>query len=282
MVTGAVAPGSLYLVATPIGHLGDLSPRAAEILGGVDVVLAEDTRHTRPLLTHLGLATPLEAVHAHNERETAARLVARLVAGASAALVSDAGTPLVSDPGAVLVAAAIDAGVPVVPVPGPSAVLAALTGSGLPAVPFTFFGFLPRKGPERRERLADLGALRHTAVVYESPQRLGETLADLSSAGLGGRRAAVARELTKKFEEFRRGTVDDLAAYYAGTPPRGEVVLVLEGGAPPAPADAATIAAAVANLRRAGRDSRTIQSELMDRFGLSRNAAYRAAHAEEG
>ncbi|MCU0624744.1 MAG: 16S rRNA (cytidine(1402)-2'-O)-methyltransferase [Gemmatimonadaceae bacterium] len=280
-MTGAVVPGTLYLVATPIGHLGDCSPRAAEVLGGVDVVLAEDTRHTRPLLTHLGLSTPLEAVHAHNEGDVAARLVARLAAGGSAALVSDAGTPLVSDPGGTLVAAAIAAGVPVVPVPGPSAVLAALTGSGLPAVPFTFYGFLPRKGPERRDRIADLAALRHTAVVYEAPPRLGETLAELADAGLGGRRAVVARELTKKFEEFRRGTVDALAASFAVTPPRGEVVLVLEGAPPPPPADDAAVAAAVQALRASGQQARSIQRDLMDRFGLSRNAAYRAAHAED-
>ena len=279
-MSDGVAKGTLYVVSTPIGNLGDLSARAIAVLGAVDVVLAEDTRHTRPLLTHLGLRTPLEAVHAHNEGDAALRLVARLVGGASAALVSDAGTPLVSDPGGVLVAAAIEAGVPVVPVPGPSAVLAALTGSGLPAVPFTFFGFLARKGAERRARLADLADLPHTAVLYEAPPRVGETLADLVEAGLGARRLVVARELTKKFEEFRRGTVEDLAAYYAETPPKGEVVLVLEGAPPAPPADDTTVAAPGSALRAAGRDARTIQRELMERLGLSRNAAYRAARLE--
>jgi 16S rRNA (cytidine1402-2'-O)-methyltransferase len=277
-----VTPGTLALVSTPIGNLGDLSPRAAAVLGAVDVVLAEDTRHTRGLLTHLGLNTPLESLHAHNEADVSARIVARLVAGGTAAVVSDAGTPLVSDPGAVLVSAAIAAGVPVMPVPGASACLAALVASGFAPLPFTCYGFLPRKGPERSARLSALVALPHTAVVYEAPPRLGETLADVAAAGAGGRHAVVARELTKKFEEFRRGTVDALAAYYAQVTPKGELVLVLEGAPPAPPADAAEVSRVVAGLRASGLDARGIQRALMDQLGLSRNAAYRAAHETEG
>lgn len=273
----ALAAGTLYVVATPIGHLADLSPRAAGVLRAADVVLAEDTRHTRPLLAHAGSAAPLEPLHAHNEAAHAAGVVARLRAGATAALVSDAGTPLVSDPGGRLVAAVLEAGLAVVPIPGPSAVLAALVGAGFDPVPFTFLGFLARKGPERARQLGDLATLPHTAVVYEAPPRLGATLADLAAAGAGARRACVARELTKRFEEFRRGTVAELAAYYGETPPRGEVVLVLEGAPPAPPPDAEAVAAAAASLRADGRPPREIQRTLMDRFGLSRNAAYRAA-----
>lgn len=247
------------------------------MLRAADVVLAEDTRHSRPLLRHADSSAPLEALHAHNEAAQAAGIVTRLRGGATAALVSDAGTPLVSDPGGRLVAAVLGAGLPVVPIPGPSAVLAALVGAGFDPVPFTFLGFLARKGPERAAQLAQLAALPHTAIVYEAPPRLGETLADLAAAGAGGRRACVARELTKKFEEFRRGTVAELAAYYGGAPPRGEVVLVLEGAPPAPPPDTGEVAAAAAALRAEGREPREVQRTLMERFGLSRNAAYRAA-----
>ncbi len=277
VVAEGLAPGTLYVVATPIGNLGDLSPRAAAVLSTVDVVYAEDTRHSRPLLQHIGATTPLESFHAHNEQAMLARVLARLRDGGTAALISDAGTPLVSDPGGRLVEAATAAGVAVVPVPGASAVLAALVGSGLAAVPFTFYGFLPRKGGERAARVAELAALPHTAVLYEAPPRLHETLADLVAGGLGQRRGCVARELTKKFEEFRRGTVQELAAYYAAETPKGELVLVLDGAPVPPPPAASEIAAFVAQRRADGADSRTIQRELMDTMGLARNAAYRAA-----
>ena len=161
--------GALFVVSTPIGNMGDFSFRAVEVLKSADAVLAEDTRHTRPLLDRHAIATPLESHHEHNEAKTTPRLVQRLLAGARLALVSDAGTPLVSDPGARLVRAAAEAGVRVVPVPGASAVLAALVASGLPADRFTFFGFAPRKGRERREFIAEVAGLRHTAVLYEAP-----------------------------------------------------------------------------------------------------------------
>ncbi|MBW7933157.1 MAG: 16S rRNA (cytidine(1402)-2'-O)-methyltransferase, partial [Gemmatimonadaceae bacterium] len=206
--------GTLFVVSTPIGNLGDLSGRAVETLRGADAILAEDTRHTRALLSHFDIHTPLESYHEHNEAATTPSLVGRLQLGARLALVSDAGTPLLSDPGARLVQAAVAAGIAVVPVPGASALLAALVGAALPSDRFTFFGFLPRKGSERRAVLGEIAALRHTAVLYEAANRVAQTLADLAEAGAADRRAVVARELTKQFEEFVRGPVRELAARY--------------------------------------------------------------------
>ena len=278
----ATAPrsgGALFLVSTPIGNMGDFSFRAVEVLKSVDAVLAEDTRHTRPLLDRYGIATGLESHHEHNEAKTTPRLVERLLGGARLALVSDAGTPLLSDPGARLVRAAADAGVQVIPVPGASALLAALVASGLPAERFTFFGFAPRKGRERREFIAEVAALRHTAVLYEAPGRTGETLADIAAAGAGDREAVVARELTKQYEEVRRGTVSALAAYYGQTPPRGEVVIVVAGGVVHAP-DEETLRAEARRLRAAGARAREVVSTLVADFGASRNLAYRLAHED--
>jgi len=271
--------GTLYVVSTPIGNLGDLTVRAADVLRSADLVLCEDTRHSRRLLDHIGSRAPTTSVHEHNEARRADELVARLTAGATMALVSDAGTPLLSDPGARLVAAALAADVRVEPVPGASALLAALVASGLDATRFTFFGFLARKGRERRETMADLAALRHTAVLYEAPGRAADTLADLAEACGAERPAALARELTKQHEEVRRGTLGALAAYYADAPPRGEVVLVVAGAAPPAPADAAdaTVQDAARALRAGGVGTREAARALAERFGLSRNDAYRAA-----
>ncbi len=275
-VVGA-GSGTLYIVSTPIGNLGDLSARALETLRTADAILAEDTRHTRALLTHFELHTPLESYHEHNEAATTPGLVGRLQLGATLALVSDAGTPLLSDPGARLVRAAAAAGVAVVPVPGASALLAALVGAALPVDRFTFFGFVPRKGPERRTLLADVAALRHTAVLYEAPGRVAETLADLAAAGAGDRDAVVARELTKQFEEFLRGTVQALAAQCAATPPRGEMVLVVAGGEAPTLDEAALKARATA-LRAEGLSARDVVRVLMEDEGAPRNLAYRLAH----
>jgi 16S rRNA (cytidine1402-2'-O)-methyltransferase len=269
--------GVLYVVSTPIGNMGDFSFRAVEVLRSVDAVLAEDTRHTRPLLERHGIATALESHHEHNEAKTTPRLVARLLDGARLALVSDAGTPLLSDPGARLVRAAAEAGVRVVPVPGASALLAALVVSGLPADRFTFFGFPPRKGRERRELIAEVAALRHTAVLYEAPARTAETLAELAAAGAGDRGAVVARELTKQFEEVRRGTVAALAAYYGATPPRGEVVVVVAGGEDSA-LDEDALRIEARRLRAAGMPARDVVATLVGEFGASRNVAYRLAH----
>lgn len=272
-------PGRLYVVSTPIGNLGDLSPRAVETLAGVSLVLAEDTRHSRHLLDHFGIRAPLASYHEHNEARTTPALVERLLAGESMAIISDAGTPLLSDPGARLVRAAIDAGVAVVPVPGASALLAALVASGIPADRFTFYGFLPRKGRERSELLGEIAALRHTAVVYEAPGRVAGTMAEL--AGLtADRQAAVARELTKQFEEVRRGTVGELARYYEDSPPRGEVVLVIEGAAP-APLDEEAVRQRARALRAEGVSAREVARTLVAEHGVARNTAYRLAHEFE-
>ena len=210
-------------------------------------------------------------------------LVTRLCAGESIALVSDAGTPLVSDPGARLVRAAIEAGVEVVAIPGPSALLAALVTSGLDASRFTFYGFLERKGTDRTQALEEIATLPHTAVLYEAPARVAATLADLAARGGGERMAAVARELTKKFEETRRGTVGELARYYEETPPRGEVVLVIAGAAPPAPeAMEQEARARAAAMRREGVAARDVARAIAEEFGVARNLAYRLAHEEEG
>lgn len=275
---GASTPGTLYIVSTPIGNLGDMTPRAVEVLQQVAAVLAEDTRHTRVLCERFDIRTPLFAYHEHNEAQATPGIVARLVAGESLALVSDAGTPLVSDPGYRLVQAAVAAGVPVSAVPGASALLAALAGAGLATDRFTFFGFLPRKGGERTRALGEVVALAHTAVLYEAPSRLAATLADLAAAGAGERATVVARELTKQYEEFRRGTVAELAAYYADHEPRGEIVIVLDGAPDGAPEEGALTARA-AELRAAGKGAREIQQALLA-AGASRNVAYRLAHED--
>jgi 16S rRNA (cytidine1402-2'-O)-methyltransferase len=267
----------LHLVSTPIGNLGDLSPRAVDVLRAVSAILAEDTRHTRILSDRFEIRTPLLAYHEHNEAQATPRFVERLLAGESFALVSDAGTPLLSDPGARLVRAAIDAGVRVSPVPGPSALLAALVGSGLPAERFTFYGFLARKGGERARAVAEIAALTHTAVLYESPGRTGETLRALAEAGAGAHEAVVARELTKQFEEFRRGTVAALAGYYEATEPRGEVVIVV-GGAAPEVLDEEALRTRAAALRAEGLSARDVTRVLMETAHAPRNLAYRIAH----
>ena len=222
---------TLHVVATPIGNLGDLSPRAQQVLREVAAVCAEDTRRSGQLLAHFGIGTPLLALHEHNEQQLAERLVARLLAGESLALVSDAGTPLVSDPGYRLVRAARAAGVKVSPVPGPSALVAALSVAGLPSDRFTFEGFLPAKASARRERLAALAGEPRTLVFYESSHRIEESLADLRAAFGDDRPAVLARELTKLFETVLDGTLADLQARVAADADqrKGEFVLVVQG-----------------------------------------------------
>ena len=221
-----IRPG-LYVVATPIGNLKDISFRALATLAAADAVIAEDTRVTKTLLAHYGISTPLVAYHEHNAAVMRPHLLARLEAGAALALVSDAGTPLVSDPGFKLVADAAAAGTTVVAVPGPSAVLAALVVAGLPTDRFFFEGFLPPRSAARRQRIAELAAIPGTLVFFESPRRLAETLEDLRAV-LGARDAAIARELTKHFETVRRGTLADLATALAQEdPPKGEIVLLV-------------------------------------------------------
>ena len=231
-------PGTLHVVATPIGNLGDLSPRALETLKRVDAICAEDTRHTRQLLAHFGLERPLLALHEHNEGDAAAPLVARLLAGDSLALVSDAGTPLVSDPGFRLVRAARAAGVRVSPVPGPSALVAALSAAGLPSDRFVFEGFLPAKAKARREHLQALAAEPRTMIFYESSHRIEETLTDMAMAFGEERPAVVARELTKLFETVLDGGLAGLVRRVRedANQRKGEFVVLVQGA--PEAADA--------------------------------------------
>lgn len=271
--------GRLYVVSTPIGNLGDFSFRAVEVLKSVSVILAEDTRHSRPLLDRYGITTKVMSHHEHNEARTTAQVVERLQAGQDVALISDAGTPLLSDPGQRLAAAAIEAGITVIPVPGASALLAALVASGLPAEPFTYFGFLPRKGRERSALLDEIASSPHTAVLYEAPGRVADSLRELADRGAGDRQAVVARELTKLHEEVRRGTLDSLCAYYSESPPRGEVV-VLIAGAPPAAPDESVLRESARSLRARGLSVRDVAAELA-RQGAPRNLAYRIARGTD-
>ncbi|NOJ77121.1 16S rRNA (cytidine(1402)-2'-O)-methyltransferase [Myxococcus xanthus] len=221
--------GTLYLVATPIGNLGDVTSRALETLRAVRFIACEDTRHSRVLLDHFGIGgKDLVSLPAFAEGQRAGRILDRIGEGEDCALVTDAGSPAISDPGEKLVAEALERGLNVVPVPGPTALVAALSASGLPTGRFHFLGFLPRKGAERRAMLEEVAQLSATLVLYESPRRLSETLPDLLDAW-GDRRACVARELTKLHEEFARGTLSELAARYAAEEPRGEVVVLVEG-----------------------------------------------------
>lgn len=271
----------LYVVATPIGNLEDLTARALRILGEVDAVVAEDTRHTRGLLTHFGISKPLVSLPAFDEAQRVGPLVERLVAGESLALVTDAGTPAISDPGEALVDAARNAGVGIVPIPGPSAVTAALSASGLRSTRFTFLGFLPRKGKARRELIDELKRTRATAIVYEAGNRTSETLQELAAA-LGPRRALVARELTKLHEELVRGPLPELAERFREGA-RGEVVLVIEGadetpvghGLPPVDE---TIRARLA----AGERVKDVAKAVAEAYGVSRQEAYARALALRG
>ncbi|GHA85185.1 ribosomal RNA small subunit methyltransferase I [Lysobacter bugurensis] len=231
MLSTMQTTGTLHVVATPIGHLGDLSPRARETLAGVDAICAEDTRHTRQLLAHFGIERPLVALHQHNESAQSAQLVARLQAGESLALVSDAGTPLISDPGFRLVRAAREADIRVSPVPGACAAIAAMSVAGIASDRFTFEGFLPAKTGARRERLARLASESRTLVFYEAAHRIQETLDDCAAAFGGERHAALGRELTKLFETVLDGPLDRLRDRVAADPNqrRGEFVLIVEG-----------------------------------------------------
>lgn len=279
-MTGSKPEGTLYVVSTPIGNMGDFSFRAVEVLKSVDLILAEDTRHTRHLLDHYGIETRLAAYHEHNEARTTPALVSRIERGESLALVSDAGTPLLSDPGARLVRAAIDAGLDVVPIPGPSALLAALVASGLDATRFSFFGFLTRTGRARRDALDEIAKAHHTIVLYEAPNRLSGTLAELERLGVGERAAVVAREMTKQFEEIRRGTVSELRAYYEDHLPRGEIVLLL-GGATAARVDDELVRVRVRGLRAGGMSARDAAALVSHELGVAKNVAYRLAQGTD-
>ena len=226
----AVVAGTLYLVATPIGNLDDFSPRGQRVLRDVDVIAAEDTRHTGQLLARFGIERGLVSYHDHNKDRRTPELIGRLQAGEAIAVVSDAGSPGISDPAFTLVRAAVEAGVNVIPIPGPSSALCALEVSGLPTDRFAFEGFLPRKSGRRRARIEELRPDPRTLIFFESVHRIRATLADLRE-GLGDRPASVSRELTKKFEETRRGSLSSLLEYFETKTPRGEFVIVV-GGAP--------------------------------------------------
>jgi len=256
--------GTLYVVATPLGNLDDLSPRAAATLCRVIAVAAEDTRHTRTLLAHVGSRADLMSFHAHSSDAALRRILLLLGTGKDVALVTDAGTPTVSDPGAALVAAARERDVPVVTVPGPT------------ADRYVFLGFVPRKGGERRRLLDTVARSEWTAVLFEAPTRTAELLADLAEACGGERRAAVARELTKVFEETRAGTLADLAGYYAEAAPRGEVTVVVAGTGHPAREERSPDPAALARaLLAQGLTRKDVADRLAEETGITRNTAYR-------
>ncbi len=280
-VTGG-QEGALVLIGTPIGNLGDLSPRAVLALQDADVIYCEDTRHSRKLLTHAGITgVPLRSLHEHNEDDRVDEVVGKVAAGGTVAVVTDAGMPGVSDPGTKVVAAVARAGLPVTVVPGPSAVLAALVTSGLATDRFVFEGFLPRSGKSRKERVAVVAGEPRTTVVFEAPGRVAATLADLAEACGGGRLVAVARELTKVHEEVWRGSLDDAVAWAGEVPVRGEVVVVVAGApdvAEPEVADAALVAA-VAERLAAGERTRGAVDGVAAAFGVPRRRVYALAIA---
>jgi len=269
--------GRIVLVGTPIGNLGDLSPRAAEVLAAADVICCEDTRHTRKLLTHAGV-TPrrLLAVHEHNEAAAAPSVIAMAAGGATVAVVTDAGLPGISDPGGRLVRAAIEAGVAVEVVPGPSAALAALVVSGLAADRFCFEGFLPRKGGERGARLESIASEHRTVVLFEAPHRVRQTAAQLAQACGGDRQVAIARELTKVHEEVWRGTLAGAVGHLGESEPRGEYVLVV-GGVPAAGEGTAgpdEIRVRLAARLAAGEDRKEAVAAVAVDLGVPKRAVY--------
>jgi 16S rRNA (cytidine1402-2'-O)-methyltransferase len=281
----AAVPGTLFLVATPIGNLEDVSARAVRTLREVDLVAAEDTRRTGRLLQHLGIAQPLRSYYDAVEQERAPALVAAMRAGKSVALVSDAGTPGIADPGYRLVAAAVAAGIRVVPIPGASALTTFLPASGLPLDRFVFEGFLPARQAERRRRLAALAAEPRTIVFYEAARRLADALADLASA-FGARPAAIGRELTKMHEEIVRADLPTLAARYGSSSalaaPRGEIVIAV-AGAPHEPPVIATedLEDEIRRRRREGMSVRDIAESVARARGVNRRMVYRLALALE-
>ncbi len=278
--------GTLYLVSTPIGNLEDITHRAVRVLGEVDVIACEDTRHTQKLLNHYGINTKTISYHEHNERERAVELIKQLKRGSDVAIVSDAGTPGISDPGFRLAGIAIDSGVRVVPVPGASALITALVASGMPTDEFFFGGFLPARSGARRARLNELRAIPATLILYEGPHRIAATLKDARDI-LGERQGVVARELTKMHEEIVRGRLSELAARFGSAESaRGEMVLIIDRtvieveGEKDEPA--ASVAALVTKLENEGLDHRAALKKAARELGLSRAEAYRRLVAERG
>ncbi|MET0881735.1 MAG: 16S rRNA (cytidine(1402)-2'-O)-methyltransferase [Acidimicrobiales bacterium] len=272
-------PGALVLIGTPIGNLGDLSPRAVEELARADVVACEDSRRTGRLLQHAGVsARALLVVNDHNEAQRVGDVLTRLARGERVAVVTDAGMPGISDPGERLVRAAARDGHTIEVVPGPSAAIAALVASGLPTARFVFEGFLSRKAGARRQRLAELVDDERTLVFYEAPHRLAATLTDLCAVLGAWRRVAVARALTKLHEEIWRGHLNEAAAWAAETPPRGEIALVVQGALPPGPADEADVEAAVQARLDAGDSARDAATTVAADLGVPKRQAYAVAN----
>ncbi len=268
--------GTLYVVATPLGNLGDLSPRAADTLKRVAAVAAEDTRHSKPLLNHAGSKAELISFHAHSSDRALQRILRILSEGRDVALITDAGTPAISDPGVVLVAAARERGIPIVTIPGPTAVAASLSVSGISGDRYVFLGFLPRKGSDRRRFLMTVAASEWTVVLFEAPNRVTQLLADLAEACGPERQAVVSRELTKVFEETRAGTLQELSEHYAEAPARGEVTVVVAGTGKQRieepPPDRSERAKA---LLAEGLSRKDVADRLVEETGISRNTAYK-------
>jgi 16S rRNA (cytidine1402-2'-O)-methyltransferase len=278
-------PGTLYLVATPIGNLADITHRALQVLRDVALIACEDTRHTRKLLQHYAIETKTISYHEHNEQQRAAELAELLQQGSDVAVVSDAGTPAISDPGFRLVRAAIESGINVVPVPGPSALIAALVAAGLPTDEFFFGGFLPARSTARRARLDELRSVPGTLIFYEAPHRLAASLKDAYDV-LGEREAVVARELTKLHEEIRRGRLSELAKHYSNVEqPRGEIVLLIDRtnlAQATVENKPRSIAGLVAQFEQEGLDYRAALKKAARELQLSRAEAYRRLLAERG
>jgi 16S rRNA (cytidine1402-2'-O)-methyltransferase len=275
-------PGTLYVVATPIGNLADITHRAIQILNDVDLIACEDTRHTRKLLQHYGITTRTVSYHEHNEQQRAAELIELLKEGKDVGVVSDAGTPGISDPGFRLVRLAIEQSVPVVSAPGPSALITALVASGLPTNEFFFGGFLPARSGARQARLNELRSVPSTLIFYEAPHRLAATLKDAREI-LGEREAVVARELTKLHEEVRRGRLSELATHYSVEEnPRGEIVLLIDRNTIQMDASdpTKTVVALVQRFENDGLDHRAALKKAARELGLSRAEAYRRLVAE--
>lgn len=276
-----MTPGTLYLVATPIGNLADITHRALQILNDVDLIACEDTRHTHKLLNHYGLSTKTISYHEHNEQKRATELIDRLKQGTNIAVVSDAGTPSISDPGFRLVRAAIENDVPIVPIPGPSALITALIAAGLPTDEFFFAGFLPARANARRTRLSELQSVPGTLIFYEAPHRLAQTLKDAYEI-LGEREAVVARELTKLHEEIRRGRLSELTTDYTEkTDARGEIVVLIDRNVIAAAAtQTVSVATLVNQYEQDGLDHRAALKKAARELGLARAEAYRKLLSE--
>ena len=268
--------GTLYIVATPIGNLEDITLRALRILKEVDLIAAEDTRHTQILLHHFGIRTPLTSYHEHNERTKARQLIGRLKQGESVALVSDAGTPAISDPGFRLIAEAVEAEVSIVPLPGASALTAVLSAGGLPTDRFAFEGFLPAKQKERREKLQALRAETRTLVFYEAPHRLKETLADMQAI-LGDREIVLGREVSKVHEEFLRGSVSELVHQLGDRKILGELTLVIKGSAGESEVSEDRLKAEIRKLRNGGLRVKEIAEIMGERYSIGKRELYRLA-----